>query len=71
MNAVNPGSTTKLSLAEKLALAQEAFERYRSQCFWFIRDDFQVTEKTLAIVVNGLRSDGDRRAFIISARLCQ
>ena len=45
MNTAERGCN-KLSMAEKLALAQEAFERYKSRCFWFIRDDFQVTEDT-------------------------
>ena len=70
MNTVESGSN-KLSMAKKLALAQEAFCKYQTACFWFIRDDFQVTEKTLELVVKGLRSDGDRQAFLIAAKLCQ
>ena len=70
MNTAESGSN-KLSMAEKLALAQEAFRKYQTACFWFIRDDFQVTEETLELVVKGLRSDGDRQAFFIAAKLCQ
>jgi hypothetical protein len=70
---MNTGDTEskRLTMAEKLALAQEAFQRYKGRCFWFIRDDFQVTEDTLDLVIKGLRSDGDRQAFFIAAKLCQ
>lgn len=64
-------SQPKLDTAAKLALAQKAFEKYKSACFWFMRDDFVVTEETLHLVIDGLRSDGDRAAFQIAAKLCQ
>jgi hypothetical protein len=70
MSAVEAGPG-KMTTAEKLALAQEAFSRYKAQCFWFFREDFQVTEESLSLVIKGLRSDGDRAAFLIAAKLCQ
>ncbi len=68
MSTAESGSN-KLIMAEKLAL--EAFRKYQTACFWFIKDDFLVTEETLNLVVKGLRSDGDRQAFLIAAKLCQ
>jgi hypothetical protein len=52
-------------------LAQQAFERYRSTCFWFLRDDLRVTEETIGVIVRGLRQYGDRQAFQIAAELCR
>ena len=69
MNTVE--QSQPLALPEKLALAQEAFERYKTACFWFLRDDLVVTENNLHLIVKGLRSDGDREAFRLAARLCQ
>jgi hypothetical protein len=64
-------AATPLDMPAKLALAQQAFERYKTACFWFLREDLVVTEENLHLIVNGLRSDGDREAFKIAARLCQ
>jgi len=64
-------STRKLEMPARLALAQEAFKRYKGACFWFMPDDFRVTKETLHIVIQGLRSDGNREAFLLAARLCQ
>lgn len=58
-------------MPEKLAVAQQAFQKYRSTCFWFLRDDLRVTEETLEIIIRGLRQHGDRQAFRIAAELCR
>jgi hypothetical protein len=60
-----------LTMPEKLALAQEAFEKYRTACFWFLRDDLVVNEENLQTIVQGLRRHGNREAFLIGARLCR
>lgn len=56
---------------DRLALAREALETYRTRCFWFLVPDFVVDETTLPIVIRGLRSHGDRAAFLIAAQLCR
>lgn len=53
----------------RLALAREALEKYRASCFWYLRDDLEVTEETLPTIIDGLRSYGDRAAFQLAARL--
>jgi hypothetical protein len=68
---MSAAETEKLTLPEKLALAQRAFEKYKTTCFWFLRDDLVVSEETLPLVIKGLRSDGDREAFLIAAKLCR
>lgn len=71
MNAAEHDSKTPLSLAEKLTLAQEAFRKYQTACFWFMREDIVVGPDDLPIIAKGLRSHGDRQAFIIAGKLCR
>jgi hypothetical protein len=59
------------SSPQKLALAQEAFERFRTRCFWFMRDDLRVGEEDVETIIRGLRAHGNREAFMIAARLCR
>jgi hypothetical protein len=60
-----------LTMPEKLALAQEAFHRFHSRCFWFMRDDLTVGEEDMEAIIHGLRADGNREAFMIAAALCR
>ena len=62
---------TPLTGPERLALAQQAFERFHSRCFWFMREDLPVGEEDIAAIIHGLRSHGNREAFLIAARLCR
>lgn len=56
---------------EKLALAQQAFERFHTRCFWFMRADAQITAEDVPEIVRGLRAHGNREAFLIAAELCR
>ncbi len=56
---------------EKLALAQQAFERFYTRCFWYMREDLRVGEEDLETIIRGLRSHGNREAFMIAAQLCR
>jgi len=64
-------SSSSLDLAATLALAQQAFAKYKTACFWYMRDDLVVTEANLHWIVKGLRSHGDREAFLLAAKLCR
>ncbi|MGO8701825.1 MAG: hypothetical protein ACLQVY_29430 [Limisphaerales bacterium] len=55
---------------EKLALAQQAFERFHTRCFWFMREDLRVGEQEIETIIRGLRAHGNREAFLIAAKLC-
>ena len=57
--------------AARLALAQQAFERFHSRCFWFMREDLPVGEEDLDAIIRGLRAHGNREAFLIAAQLCR
>jgi hypothetical protein len=56
---------------DKLALAQQAFERFHARCFWFMREDLQVGAEHLETIIRGLRAHGNREAFMIAAQLCR
>ena len=58
-------------LPARLALAQQAFERFHARCFWFMREDLRVGEQDLEAIIRGLRAHGDREAFLLAARLCR
>ena len=58
-------------MAEKLALAQQAFDRFHTRCFWFMREDLQVSEEDIEAIIHGLRNHGNREAFLIAAKLCR
>ncbi|MGD0410234.1 MAG: hypothetical protein ABSC18_00895 [Verrucomicrobiota bacterium] len=60
-----------LTTPERLALAQQAFQRFHSRCFWFMREDLLVGEEDIEAVIHGLRAHGNREAFLIAARLCR
>ena len=60
-----------LPMPEKLALAQRAFERFHARCFWFMREDARVGEEDIETIVRGLRTHGNREAFLIAAKLCR
>jgi hypothetical protein len=70
MNELSKVATPPTSPA-KLALAQQAFERFHSRCFWFMREDLRVCEEDLEAIIRGLRAHGNREAFLLAARLCR
>ena len=61
---------TELPLAERLALAQAAFDDFFPMCFWSWDPKTRVTEETLPNVAHALRSQGGRRQFLLSVKIC-
>jgi hypothetical protein len=59
-----------LPLAERLALAQAAFDDFFPMCFWSWDPKTRVTEAMLPSIAHELRSNGGRRQFLLSARIC-
>ncbi len=70
MNATH-SKAPPLDLAARLALAREAYRKYYIQCFWFMREDLEIGPDDLPAIARGLRSHGDRQAFIIAGQLCR
>lgn len=52
-------------------LAQKAFEKYKTLCFFDVRDDFLVSAETLEFVIARLRSEGNRESFRSAAEISQ
>jgi hypothetical protein len=59
-----------LPLAERLALAQAAFDDFFPMCFWSWDPKTRVTEETLPNVAHALRSQGGQRQFLLSVKIC-
>ena len=66
-------ATTEVSLTmeDKLRLAQEAFRKFHTMCFWFMREDLIVTGENLHVILKGLRESGNHETYQIVARLCR
>jgi hypothetical protein len=56
--------------AERLSLAQSAYERFFVQCFWDMRADLQVVEADLPMIAERLRRYGGAEGWRIASRLC-
>jgi len=63
--------TAPQATPEKLALAQQAFERFHSRCFWFMRREARITEDEIPYICERLRADGGRLGFLLAAQICQ
>ena len=51
--------------------ARRAFRRYYAQCFWYLREDMEITLADVPEIVRGLRTNGGRRGYLLAARLCR
>jgi len=60
-----------LSSDKRIALARQALREFHAQCFWYLREDMDVTQADLPEIVHGLRQNGGRRGFLLAAQLCR
>ena len=51
--------------------ARKAFRAFHAQCFWFMREDMDVTLTDIPEIVRGLRLHGGCQGFLLAAKLCQ
>jgi len=51
--------------------ARRAYRAYRDTCFWSYRPDFEIAERDIAWVVEGLKKEGDRRAYAWARRIAR
>ena len=51
--------------------ARRAFRRYYAQCFWYLREDMEITLADVPEIVRGLRTNGGRQGYLLAARLCR
>lgn len=57
-------------LDTRLALARDAFERFRAMCFWSWPRDILITPDLLPNIAHALRQHGGRAQFILSEKIC-
>jgi hypothetical protein len=55
----------------RLREARRAFRRFHSQCFWFMKEDMDVTLVDVPEIVRGLRQHGGRDGYLLAAKLCR
>jgi hypothetical protein len=63
-------NTHKLTQAERRVLVHTALSRFQAGCFWFMREDAQITLEKISCLCERLRADGARAGFMRVARLC-
>lgn len=51
--------------------ARRALKAFRAQCFWYLREDLNVTLADVPEIADGLRRNGGRKGFLLAARLCR
>ena len=57
--------------ADLLELARLALKEFHTQCFWYLREDLEITENDIPEIIRGLRQNGGRRGYILAERLCR
>ena len=60
-----------VSIDSQIKEAQEAFNKFYAQCFWYMRKDMDVTESDLPEIIRGLRHYGGRQGFLLADKLCR
>jgi hypothetical protein len=66
---ISPTST--MTMEERLSRAQAAYEEYRIQCFWHMRDDLIVTEDNFPFIIEGLKLHGGHKGWKLAHALCR
>jgi hypothetical protein len=56
--------------AQRLELARKALREFHTQCFWFMREDAELSLDDIPEIARGLRLNGGRQGFLLAARLC-
>ena len=67
-------TTQPLSPADRerrLALARKAFHDFQAQCFWFWKDDPDITEETIPLIIRELRLNGGHAGYRMAVELCR
>ena len=64
-------SSTLRDQQRRLELARWAFREFYAQCFWSYREDMEITEEKIPLIIRGLRSEGGRAGYRVAAELCR
>lgn len=71
MSAPLPPPADEAARQRRLALAQQAYREFFTQCFWSYREDAEITEEKIPFVISGLRENGGHAGYRIAAELCR
>jgi hypothetical protein len=55
----------------RLREAKRAFSLFRSQCFWYMRENMDITLADVPEIARGLRQNGGRQGYLLASRLCR
>jgi hypothetical protein len=66
---LTPTVATPLNPDERWELANQLYQEFHTRCFWHSPRDLLITEELIPFVVKGLRTYGDRRGFLLAAKL--
>ena len=67
------GITTEvcMTIEDKLRIAQDAFRKFHTICFWYMREDLVLAEEDLPAIIKGLRENGTWETYQIVDQLCR
>jgi len=55
----------------RLREARRAFRKFHAQCFWYMREDMDLTLEDIPEIVRGLQQHGGHQGFLLAAKLCR
>jgi hypothetical protein len=55
----------------RLELARRAFKEFYARCFWSYREDMEITEEKIPLIIRGLREEGGLAGYRVAAELCR
>ena len=67
-------ATTTATTADqqrRLELARRAFKEFYARCFWSYREDMEITEEKIPMIIRGLREEGGLAGYRVAAELCR
>ena len=57
-------------LEERIRLGRAVFAQQFAKCFWFLRQDLEISAETLPVLAQALRRYGDKEDFRTAHKLC-
>ena len=67
--ATSPSAATDRQ--RRLELARRAFKEFYARCFWSYREDMEITEEKIPLIIRGLREEGGLAGYRVAAELCR
>ena len=59
------------SSERRIELARQAFKQFYASCFWSCREDLEITEELIPLVIRGLRNHGGMAGYRVANELCR